>query len=201
MRAAVSAIAVASGLAACDPDEMRTGVPPWHMWGDEKTIDVTSAGASGQGETQQIARVNYKRPETWRFFFVAELLEGSSTAGGAVFVIFRTTIGVGRTSTSVPLGTFRFNVGAGAIVPTIKFSNHFVGPPNDDSAAAVQNVIDHFVAQDIQCQVQVVYQSGAGDKVTLRAAAYFAPEGHIRPEWFAPGPLESKFSGSETGGQ
>jgi hypothetical protein len=170
------------------------------MWGDTKTVDVTSVGASGQGETTQIARVNYGRPETWRFFFVAELVSGSSAAGGSVIVIMRTIVGVGRSSVELPLATFRFTVGAGAIVPAVKFSNHFVGPPNDDTAAAVQNVLDHFVASDIQAQVQVVYQSANGDKVQVKATVFFAPDGHIRPDWFAPGPMESKFAGGETGG-
>lgn len=189
------ALALSMCLAACDPDGMAP--PPWHMWGNSKVIDVTSAGASGQGVTQQIARVNYKRPETWRYFFVAETLSGNSTAGGTVIVVLNASLGVGQAVVQVPLATFKFTVGAGAIVPAIKFSNHFVGPPNDDTAAAVENVMNHFVAQDIQAQVQVVYQSGVGDTVKVRTTVFFAPEGHVRPEWFA---NEQKFTGGEAGG-
>jgi hypothetical protein len=181
VRQVVLAIALSMCLGACEPEGMA--LPPWHMWGAAKRIDVVSAGASGQGTSEQLVRINYGRPETWRFFLAAQTLEGTAAAGSLI-VAFNTTLGVGRSSVTVPLGVFNF-VFAGAMPKTIKFASTSLGPLVDDAQAAVPNLLDTIVAQDIQVQAQVVLVDAVvGHTASVQCTALFAPEGHVRPEWF-----------------
>jgi hypothetical protein len=187
------ALALSMCLGACEPESMA--IPPWLMWGNTDKVHAVSAGASGQGTTQQLVRINYARPETWRFFLAAQLLDSDVAAGGTLIVAFQTTLGIGRASVTVPLGVFNF-VTAGAFPKEIKFASTSLGPVVDDAQAAIPNLLDTVVAQDIQVQAQVVLAAPAGKFADVNCTALFAPEGHVRPEWF-----KGEFPGREHEGR
>lgn len=197
----VLALALSMCLAACSDGDMEkhTGPVPWHMWGDSKVLEVpSSSGAQGQGTSTQIVRINYKRPETWRFVFVAELLGANKplATGGSLIVTFPTTLGVGRSSVTLPLGTMTFTLGAGAVTPRIKYLTQDQGPPVSDAAAAIENLTTTIVSEDIQVGGQAVFADNtSGESLKVRLSAFFAPNAHIRPEWYL-----KQFSGNETDG-
>jgi hypothetical protein len=191
------AVVLALCLGCSDAECMgKSGIPPWHMWGDSVVVDITSTGASGQGQSLQVVRINYGRPETWRFFLAAETLEGNANAGGSLIVAFRTILGVGRSSVEVPLGVFNF-VWPGAFPKTIKFASSSLAPVVDDTQPTVPNVLQTIVAEDIQVQAQVVLVAAANLTAKVKCTAFFAPEGHVRPEWFEKDP---RFPGGENDG-
>src|SRR5688572_19009058 len=83
---------------------MPQALPPWHMWGTSAQVRVpdVSAGTNFQ-VTQQLARVNYKRPETWSFLLEAELLKVPAPVAGNMLVIveFELIAGVGRSNIKI----------------------------------------------------------------------------------------------------
>lgn len=162
---------------------------PWHMWGTCETFSLTNASPGLLLQQKiQLAQVHYGRPETWRFFFAARLLGGVTTTPASVFCNFNLTMGLGRSTVEVPaFEQFVFSPGIGPITAAQKYSSSVNGPNRDDRAVAPfpQNEISTLVAQDLQIQGEVLYQSGlVGNVVQLELHAYFAPESHIRPEWF-----------------
>lgn len=194
----VLAISLSMWLAACSDEGMsRTGVVPWHMWGDSKVVDTVGGGGGGVGtQTTQITRINYARPETWRWNWRVDILEGGvSPGGGSITVVLDVTVGVGRASHKLRIGRFLFAWGAGQI-PTFpnsagsKWATSVNGPNPDDSVVVVpastplQNVIDHFVAQDVQVEASAQFVEAANIPLKYQVTALFSPETHVRPEWF-----------------
>lgn len=188
-----------------------SGNPPWTMWGDQKIIDIPP-GLFEAGlvfSTTQIARINYKRPDTWRFLFEARLLSGGtgSVAPDActVFVNFDLIVGVGRSST--PLESFcEFTWSwSGTNPPPIaerRWSTFGQRPPRTSAGAAAYE-IEQLVSQDIQCQVRCAGAVNYTPTVPIRVAvnAFFAPNVHVRPDWLQLDvPREAQFAGDETQG-
>jgi len=186
MRTTVFA-AIALCVGCGETGEMsKATIAPWHMWGTQEIVDVTSAGASGRGQTLQLVKINYGRPETWRFFLYAQTLDGDANAGGSLIVSFPTTIGLGRSQVTAPLGVFNF-VWPAAFPKTVKFASASLGPLVDDAQPTIPNLVETVVAEDIQVQAQVVLVAPAGKVAKVQVGAFFAPEGHVRPEWFKGG--------------
>lgn len=202
----VAILAVLCG-GCCEETEMgNKGMPPWHMWGDTQTLDVQSVAAFTGNQpfaTQQMVRINYKRPETWRWWFTATIAGGNTNAGATLVVVYKAQFGVGRAMTTVNLGRFEFTWAAAPVpIGAQKFTNNVNGPVPIDGGT-LPNVINTFVAQDIQLVVEAQLLSAtAADQVQVIVDAFFAPEGHVRPDWFqgnaAP---DAKFPGDETGGR
>ncbi len=174
--------------------------PPWHMWGASQQFEIISAPPTAVTVTKQLVRINYGRPETWRWFFAASILGGTvSAAGATVVVVYDVTFGVGRSQSTIRLGRFSFALAAGAIVPVQKFANNINGPPHDDAVPLAPNVINSISAQDIQVAVTVQFLDvTAAEVIQVDVSGYFSPETHIRPEWMATPPL---FPGDETKGK
>jgi hypothetical protein len=176
------------------------GVTPWHMWGSFETFSLTN-GSPGLllNQKKQLTQVRYARPESWRFFFAARLVGGVTTTPASVFCKFNLTMGLGRSTVEVnAFEQFVFSPGIGPIAAATKYSSSVNGPNRDDRVVAPfpQNVVDTLVAQDLQIQAEVQYQSGiVGNLVQVEMHAYFAPESHIRPEWFL-----RQFPGTENAG-
>lgn len=188
------AFLVALCLAGCEPDDMGKQIPPWLLWGGTQNLKVVSTGAGTQAPIAQgqIARIDYDRPDTWKWFFLARIVEGTTAAANTtVTCVFDVTMGVGRTQTTARLGRFVFNW-AGAVPVSqdaiVKFANNrSTGNPQDDGAAAVQNVVDSFPAQNIQVVATVqLLNLNAGDFVTMEMTALFAPTTHVPGLWFPP---------------
>lgn len=218
------------GPAAPKQQWANAGSPlaPWHMWGNEQTIASTLSGAPPviPVSTGQLLKISYGRPESWRFVFYAELLEAAAAQGDFIIVDFDVTIGIGRSASTLGLSNvpspalalgltnltrgfarFRFTAGAAGYPATKLWTSRGIATASDDpavaqvSAAAIDaaSITDVLVAQEIQCRARVV---GAGNNTPFRVniGAYFAPNVHIRPEWFAAASNQAKFRGGETGG-
>lgn len=192
------------------PGEQRSGIVPWHLWGETKTVAVQSSGGLVSFNSDQFARISYSRPDTWSFVLAAKLVDqgGQLQEGTVLSVHYDITIGVGRSSITIPdWHVFTFNYGniaktllVGQLLWTNTVANRvssqgIVGPPESVNYAAT-SWIDTFVSQDIQLQVRVGLDS-AGEATTavVDCSAYFSPRVHIRPEWHI-----KRFPGNEQGG-
>lgn len=165
----------------------QQGVPPWHLWGSEQTVVVPASGATtNSGVSSQLARIGYKRPDTWTFFFYAQILAAQpSGPTSAVFIAYDLTLGTGRSSTTIP-GFANFQatwtvappIGLQLYTSTVPNVVNNTGTPATDSPGQ----ISFFPAQDIQLTARVVIPATQAG-VTVTVAAYFAPRTHVRPDW------------------
>jgi len=183
------------------------GYPPWLMWGTNHQVRATTTLGLGQGVfTQQLARIDYARPDSWQFLFWAQLNDFVGLAGSFCDVFFDLTIGLGRSA--VQVASFEhFRWEHDGTLPTkgsVIFSTQAQGPLRfaDDE---VPNLIDDFPAQSINCVCRAVVGVGSGANVLadLTVAAMFAPKTHVRPEWFKsnlPQGDATRFRGGEQAG-
>jgi hypothetical protein len=211
-------------------------VSPWHMWGT--TFQFERIGIApppflpSNQATHQLARVNYRRPENWRFLLTGRITGGKASAVTAtsVWAWFDLIVGVGRAFVTterpgiavtpatvngfarmhwlIPAGT-----PPGQQAWNIKWITR-TDMPLDDTDIAVRQVIEHFPAQDIQCVGHVFMNtSDPGITVNIELGAFFAPNVHVRPDWWQPAhrpgphgdPMAAqaqalRFLGTETGG-
>jgi hypothetical protein len=189
------------------PPGQQVGIPPWHMWGSEGTARLISTGApSDAAQTVQLARVHYKRPETWEFLIWINILEAPNAVAGPwdFHVDFEFTVGVGRTVVTLPLEPFVISSANLALfaatgLPLFRFATAVQLKPINEGGGTNPNVdpqiFDHFPAQDIQANARMHFTGGpAVDSVLCSTGAFFSPRTHIRPDWFA-----QKFMGGEGG--
>lgn len=200
---------------------LRGGMPPWHMWGGSVEMTIDSVGLDPDHPSlnaQQVVRINYKRPETWSFFFGARLLGSTPTTGGVfIAVVFDLLLGTGRSvfQTLQPIATNPFNTlgfckllwslnpGDVPLAQPSKYTTRVNSPPLDDRDATSVQPIEWVGAQDIQVGVRmIVLPVLVPTPFVYRAEAhaYFAPRTHVRPDWMQEGPPEMQFQGSEIGG-
>jgi hypothetical protein len=187
------------------PGATPGALPPWHMWGSSIVVRLEQGGS--RGTEVQLVRVNYKRPETWSFFFGARILDGSIIAGASsVFIDYEVVLGVGRTLFTaigailpgVGFCSFAWQIGAGAnpAQTNPKWTTRVFTPPlNDFAAATTIQSLDEIPAQDIQIKANVSAPLGAADFRVVELCAWVAPRAHLRPDWF-----ERNYLGSELGG-
>jgi len=188
-----------------------SSVDPWHLWGQSKQLIVTSGGVVTTPRTSgQIARVGYKRPDTWSFLLAAVIVGaqgpgGSPVSPGNLSVQFDVTVGIGLSQiTLAPFG--RPLVFQWAGVPTIGTQKWFTvaqSPVINDQDATPQTVQSNtLAAQSIQCQATCILQTPTnGDQLTVDVSAYFAPRTHIRPDWFDLDDPQRPPFGTERGGR
>lgn len=192
---------------------LRSGMSPWHMWGNTQVINLVSEGALGSlnpvPRSGQLCKVGYGRPDTWHWIFSVKILSASAAVApslAAVVVAFDLIIGVGRSNIQLPdFETFVINYpGVAPLTPF--YSTQVLGPNRTLTvtapAVAVPNVISEIAAQDIQVQARCLFfHTAAGEPATIEVSAHFAPKNHIRPDWYRNGPEEVAFPGSETEGR
>lgn len=174
------------------------GPPPWLLWGNTQEITAFATGGASAPipVSGQLAKISYKRPETWHWVFEARLLDGpvlpALGSHASVQILFDLTVGVGRSSvTLVAFEQFviRWHGPANPPIGTQVFSTSVFGPnriidplitPNE----VRDNFIDQITAEDIQLACRVIHQSTiAGTEAKVEVDAHFAPKNHIRPEW------------------
>lgn len=193
------------------------GYPPWLMWGTTAPVTINGPNA----RSGQLARINYARPETWSFFFAAELVGVNAAPAADVFfqVAFDIMPGVGRaafdTQNTQALATppqdltfalFQFKLPAGTLpggnIVTKRWTSTVRSPLLDDNDATSRFDIDHIVAQDIQCQASIVQSTGGPNvQAQFNVSAFFAPRAHVRPEWFSAAPNDgARYRGGENKG-
>jgi hypothetical protein len=195
---------------------LRQSTPPWHMWGNQQeVVALAVSGNTNRPLQQQLLKISYKRPETWHWLFSATLLEGPQAIAGfanGVVVTFDLTVGIGRTSITMPaFETFQWSWVGPLLAPVqnqiwstqARAPNRVFFTPTP--AVPIDNVVDQIVAEDIQLGVSVSFAANGGSVGDFRVlvAAQFAPKSHVRPDWFLPenAPLESVFPGDEIGGR
>lgn len=183
----VPTVKFSSPAPAAPKPKHGAGVSPWHMWGNTQQITglVQSPTNPLTFTPGQLARVEYKRPETWHWVLSARLLKGEDADlvdPIIVHVMYDLTIGIGRSAVSIPMGTGYFDqrndpafehftftwggptVGADPAFPygasifstaVLPPSTDFVNGPAPTKSTAVVNEI---VAQNIQlnCRMAVV---------------------------------------------
>jgi hypothetical protein len=93
-------------------------------------------------------------------------------------------------STAGPFPSFKrfawkWTTGNTLPVGSQKYANYTVAPIDDEtSAATTGQLVNTIVAQDIHCQVGIIFQdTNANDFVSVEYGAYFSPQTHHRPEW------------------
>lgn len=187
------------------------GMPPWHMWGS--TERLTIAG-NGEIQSRQLAKINYKRPETWSMFFAAKVISAAVAAPSLTLEVnFEIILGVGRTSFDTSGGFrlattgdrafvyMRFDLPMPYVPSTfgLKYTNVAHGPPLDDSAPTVRPTLEWFPASDIQCQAGARATPSANANAIIEVTSYFAPRTHMRPDWFQDLPRD-QFGGGEIKG-
>jgi hypothetical protein len=174
-----------------------TGVDPWLLWGSTQTVSV-QVNAQRIVQAPQLANIDYHHPTTWRFLLVAKAAGFQGTPPStSVIVEFDLQVGVGRSN--VYLGNF-----CQMELPAIDFTSLTYGqfctavdaPPAVPAGVPIRSQrIDLLPAQSIQCAGRVTAGPSPGTTFNVELSAFFCPETHIRPEWFA-----GNF-GSELGGK
>lgn len=165
--------------------------PPWLMWGNSQVIDY-DANILGAGEggvvvqsPGQVARIDYGRPETWRFLLSAKLLNvGSFSEINSIDVFFDLNIGVGRSQvwlTDFEHYTFPNPLHNNDMI----WSTSVIGPPRLASDDPALNRVELLTAETIQVAARANFiDFNPTDHVQIEVTAMFTPNTHLRPEWF-----------------
>ena len=198
---------------------MSSPIAPWHLWGSHVTHASTLQAVSPspfdpQGQTRQVSKVNFKRPDSWSFMFGLFLTRAPDSVLAVNVVIqvdIELIVGVGRSMMQL-----RNGIGAGQgfarlelryttpIAQRQPFGTWTTVARTPVVSGAAPNEISQditsFPAEDINCSARIFGTSGVqllGTAFEVEVHAYFAPRSHIRPEWYAE---DSQFRGNETGG-
>lgn|SRR5512147_482779 len=175
------------------------GPPPWHMWGTSQAFQVRDSAP--QTSPIQLSNISYHRPETWRFFFEANVTATTISAGNFVEVYFDLRLGVGRSQVIIAnFERYRFDISPTDRVRQV-WSNSVIAPSRDPGAtpapSALENVITQIPGQDIQVVTRAILGSiGANTVVETSVSAFLSPISHQRPDWF-----RNQFIGGELGGR
>lgn len=169
------------------------------MWGSTQLLNCTSTGATASlGASTQIAFVDYKRPETWNFLLAVGV--ENVIAGPAVItrVEFALTTGVGRTQITIPrFGLFQIAVAD--LVAGNQFAITSTELPAERAGRVSPNLVEHVVGQQLSLNARCFFEGGAtGPQVQLSVSGYFAPQTHIRPDWYSE-QLGAQFAGERGG--
>lgn len=169
------------------------GPSPWHMWGTSQVVKAIE----GTAQTLQLVKVNYHRPESWRFMYLVAVPAGTPPAS-VIIVTFQFVAGIGRDAIQLPqnLASVYF---AQEVIPAGLVANAAVvrtrALPNDWGGAVDTNhPIEVIPAQDLQVWA-IVTANAAAAGTPISVSAQVAPNMHIRPDWFV-----RKFDGGELGG-
>jgi hypothetical protein len=168
--------------------------------------------------TRQLVRVDYRRPETWRFLLYARLLSTSAEPGdlqnALVFVTFAVSLGLGRSmsrlpqfqlfqwgwsnSSNSPFFLTNFEADAQAARNPILCDFAYGAPLIDDrrsgGSVSEPKEIRHVVAESINVAATVNLASDFSHQMQIEVGAYFSPQTHVRPEWNS-----RVYSGGENG--
>lgn len=178
----------------------RSGIAPWHMWGNTQTIQTAQTGGSGVASAPgigQMLRINYRRPDTWHWILSGVLLEAPAAAlpgsGAQIDLFWDLTIGIGRAAMVLEgIEHFRWDYNNPNPTPLGQAfrltTSSFVGNRTESQQGIVHTTgltsIDELVFQDAQLTSRLILTTtGNGFSAKVEASAQFAPKTHIRPEW------------------
>jgi hypothetical protein len=190
--------------------------PPWSLWGNSQTIDLPPVAPVNfvTPLPNTLVRVQYGRPETWRFLFhvqnqtqgLANTLPGETAQ---IEVSFDVIVGVGRSAVTIPdFKTFAFIYGNGGFLfagwtafATSTFGVNQIGGTPDPPP-----LIDLIPGQDITIVAKAAHLSdsvvpGASPTAKVAISAMLTPNVHVRPDWHLDSGLQNQFQGGEIGGR
>jgi hypothetical protein len=172
-------------------------LPPWQTWGNIVRFERPDASISPE---QQLVRVAYHRPESWRFLLWAKYSQGT---GPDVTVRFNLYTGIGFSTAVVqsfptmaspyantPLCTMTWT----DIIRPPKWTTEVMGPQLIDGDATSRRLCSLIVGQNIQISATVETAAPTPGFI-MEVGAWLAPNVHVRPDWFA-----KQFNGGEIGG-
>lgn len=194
-----------------------SAMPPWHLWGNSVLLSASSGVGTSGRTSQQLFRVNYKRPETWSFFFGAQIVSGApeTTVGPgnvAVEVGIKVITGIGRTTfeagqlpspAASGLVTFQWLITPGQIVARApkKWTTAGNGAPDlRDDVPGSSIPVEWISGQDLQASVELIVTGTFGQNVGVQVTGFVAPRSHVRPDWFRDHDEAMRFRGDEYGG-
>lgn len=202
-----------------DPDFIPEREPPWHFWGQQEfaTVRGISEGPTLVTATPQLARVGYKRPDTWHWLFTAMLTRADvyPLTDTLVEVHFDLIVGIGRSTIELPsFQVFGFPWAAGDPPPLrqLLFASQVVAPQRVVGGSEPDTFIDQIVAESINCKARVLMSQPTPEEpnveinASIQASAMFAPKVHVRPDWFLAAarvrePLTHAYRGREIDGR
>jgi hypothetical protein len=165
-------------------------------------LEQAAIAAAQPAISVQAAKIEYRRPDSWGFWFGAKIISGvPSNVGGDLIVVVDVDVipGVGRTSFStqqepavlpgsgiVSFCQFRWRIPA-TVNPArtrMKWSTLGRTPLLDDDDPDSGSTVDRIVAQDLQCQAKLQVQGASLGSARVSVTTLFAPICHMRPGWW-----------------
>lgn len=148
------------------------------MWGVEATVDLSQNPQVRR--KVQLARVDYHRPESWRFILWAQT---PNFPAPTLTVQFSLYTGIGRTNFVQEIWhEFIFSNGGR------KWTSAVRAPAPDDAAPTDRPfLIDTVVGQNVNVAA-TVFSPGVATPLVVQVGAMFAPATHVRPDWFSNSP-------------
>jgi len=204
-------------------DSVFAGASPWQMWGNTQPLTLQPNAFTNPNIFEQqisLLRVQYNRPETWRFLFAAHIVSGGSATGAGqnanVALWFELFTGIGRSAIKIPFWVTMpgWSWNNGLAVPTnqVQWTNE---APTSDVSVAISDqappVItrspifsDEIVGQDITVVAHVNYVTDVPGAlpIVVEVSGQFAPNVHVRPDWSRLDvPASEQFAGGELKGR
>lgn len=192
----------------------RADMVPWLLWGDKETVKVSTAPGSFQtARPFQLSKIQYGRPDTWKFFLGAQVVKPPApnlATQVLVDIDFDIMIGVGRsrfdtnyerTTNFQHFVTFSYVYAGGASPRDLgpRYATEVLAPPISTAVPGVRQLIREFPAESIQCSGQVRVTTFEVVDIAVEMTAFFSPQTHIRPDWYQVD--GTPFAGGETGGR
>lgn len=164
------------------------------MWGSSQAFVISEANGNFS-TSRQLANVDYHRPDSWHFNFVARVSSNVLSGGPLPFgltVTFSLRWGVGRSNSEIQTFAYMYFTsgefsGAGSSNGAYRICDRINSNPlNANLASPPPNVFEVITAQSIQCNAECLYLGAppaAPTQIFVEMAAYFSPRTHVRPDW------------------
>jgi hypothetical protein len=203
------------------------GASPWQQWGNTQIVTApanlfTNPNANEQQIT--LLRVQYNRPETWRFLFSARILDAQPDPDGShqfhIDVWFDLFTGIGRSAIPirfwVTLPEWQWGLLSPAVPRNQPFWTNTTG--NSQVVSTIVQLPDGTIektllgsgqtetitGQDMTVVAHVNYTTdlAGATPAQVEVSGQFAPNVHVRPDWFLlDGHPSEQFAGGEVKGR
>jgi len=198
------------------------GASPWQQWGNTQILEMpANPFTNPRLFLPQISlnRIQYNRPETWRFLFSARIIDAPTAGVGEqanASIWFEIFTGIGRSAIHIPffcqLPGWQWN-GAAPVLgdASLLWTNSVQSgeqtwltdeTPQVTTTAPV--LTDLIVGQDITVVAHGVFNTDIPGAVPMHVevSAQWAPNVHVRPDWFQiDGHPAEQFAGGEVKGR
>lgn len=201
-------------------DSIFAGPQPWQTWGNTQLQELQANAFTNPNIFEKqitLARVQYNRPETWRFLLSGRIVGGGAPTVGAqqanLAVWFELFTGIGRSAIKLPfwvtLPGWVWNGGAAVPINVVEWTNQ--APTSDVATSLTGGVVttsqvfsDEIVGQDMTLVAHANYVTDVpgAPPLVVEVSGHFAPNVHIRPDWMrTDGSPSEQFSGGELKGR